>query len=116
VTNGPLRVGQLVEQERISQPGMTRVIHRLAEAGLVERRADPVDGRIVLVAVTSPGRALLVDRQAARVQALVEHLSRVPLSEQDALCAAIGALNALGTTPDLTATPPSHIRPCRHQP
>jgi len=41
---------------------------------------------------------LLVDRQAVRVQALAAQLSRLPASEQDALCAAVGALNALGAT------------------
>jgi DNA-binding MarR family transcriptional regulator len=98
VTAGAQRIGHLVERERISHPGMTGVIHRLVEAGLAERRADPADGRSVLVTVTPAGRALLVDRQAVRVQALAAQLSRLPASEQDALCAAVGALNALGAT------------------
>ena len=78
---------------------MTGVIHRLARAGLIERDAEPADGRVVLVTVTPHGRALLADRQAARVGALVDQLSRLPASEQDALGAALDALNALGTTP-----------------
>jgi DNA-binding MarR family transcriptional regulator len=103
-TVGPQRMSQLAERERITQPGMTGVIHRLARAGLIRRTTDPADGRIVLVTATPQGRALLVDRQAARMQALVEQLSRLPVSEQDALCAAVDGLNALGTTP-------SHIDP-----
>ena len=95
-TNRPQRMSQLAERERISQSGMTGVIHRLARAGLIERNAEPADGRIVLVTVTAEGRALLVDVQAARVQAPAEQLSRLPESEQDALCAAVDALNALG--------------------
>jgi DNA-binding MarR family transcriptional regulator len=97
-TVGPQRMSQLAERERITQPGMTGVIHRLARAGLIERSAEPADGRIVLVTVTPQGRALLAERQAARMQALAEQLSRLPASEQDALCAAVDGLNALGTT------------------
>jgi DNA-binding MarR family transcriptional regulator len=64
-TVGPQRMSQLAERERITQPGMTGVIHRLARAGLIERSAEPADGRIVLVTVTPQGRALLAERQAA---------------------------------------------------
>lgn len=87
-TVGPQRMSQLAERERITQPGMTGVIHRLARAGLIERNAEPTDGRIVLVTVTPQGRALLTERQSARVQALAEQLYLLPDSEQDASCAA----------------------------
>ena len=103
-TVGPQRMSQLAERERITQPGMTAVIHRLARAGLIERNAEPADGRIVLVTVTPQGRELLVDRQAARVRALAEQLSRLPESEQNALCAAVDALNTLGAKPVMTST------------
>jgi len=96
--NGPQRMSQLARLERITQPGMTRVIHRLARMGLIKRSADPADGRIVLVTITPQGRALLAGLHAARVQALVEQLSRLPASEQDALCAAADALHALGSS------------------
>lgn len=110
-TNGPQRMSQLAERERITQPGMTGVIHRLARACLIERSAAPADGRIVLVTVTPQGRALLVDIRAARIQALAEQLSRLPESEQDALCAAADALSALDASPPrhLPASQPDHV-------
>jgi hypothetical protein len=49
--------------------------------------------------MTPQGRALLVDLQPARVQALVDQLSRPPESEQDTLSAAVDALNALRGAP-----------------
>jgi DNA-binding MarR family transcriptional regulator len=101
-------MSRLAERERISQPGMSRVVQRLAGAGLIERTADPADGRVVIVAITPSGRALQADLQAARLQFLVEHLSGLSAGEQDALCAAVGALEALGTTP---AAHPSARRP-----
>jgi DNA-binding MarR family transcriptional regulator len=38
---------------------ITYIVDRLAEAGLVERRSDPDDGRVWLVAITHAGRALV---------------------------------------------------------
>jgi len=40
-------------------PDVTRLVDRLAEAGLVERRRTPRDRRIVLVALTAAGQQLL---------------------------------------------------------
>jgi DNA-binding MarR family transcriptional regulator len=95
VSTGPLRISHLADREGISQPSMSSVVNRLAEAGLAERRADPADGRIVLVAATSAGRAQLDALRSSRAQALVTYLSRLPAGQQRALCASIDALNTL---------------------
>ena len=57
--HGPLTPSELAQRERIQRPTATRVIARLEEAGLVERAADPADGRSSLVSITGDGRALL---------------------------------------------------------
>ena len=56
---GPLTPSELAVHERIQRPTATRVIARLEEAGLIERAADPADGRSSLVSISRDGRALL---------------------------------------------------------
>jgi DNA-binding MarR family transcriptional regulator len=57
--HGPLTPSELAERERVQRPTATRIVGRLADAGLVERTADPSDGRVTLVSATPTGRALL---------------------------------------------------------
>ncbi|WP_232531944.1 MarR family winged helix-turn-helix transcriptional regulator [Microbacterium halophytorum] len=52
---GPQRLGDLARISRVSQPGMTRLIKTMSEAGLVERTHDPDDSRVVRVDVTDAG-------------------------------------------------------------
>ena len=38
--NGPLTLGRLAEHERVAPPSVTKIVTKLEEAGLVERRLD----------------------------------------------------------------------------
>jgi DNA-binding MarR family transcriptional regulator len=58
--HGPLTVGQLVEAVGASQPGVTRNVARLSEAGLVETSRRHADQRHKTVSLTSAGQALIV--------------------------------------------------------
>jgi DNA-binding MarR family transcriptional regulator len=57
--HGLLTPSELAERERVQRPTATRIVGRLADAGLVERTADPADGRVSLVSATPKGSALL---------------------------------------------------------
>jgi DNA-binding MarR family transcriptional regulator len=57
--HGPLSPSEIAEIERISRPTATRILRGLVEAGLVDRRADPADGRSALLQITERGRKLL---------------------------------------------------------
>jgi DNA-binding MarR family transcriptional regulator len=57
--HGPLTPSELADRERVQRPTATRIVGRLADAGLVQRTADPADGRVSLVSTTQKGRALL---------------------------------------------------------
>lgn len=60
---GPLRPSQIMEHQGLTSGGATKLIDRLEEAGLVERRRDvlPDDERAVLVVLTREGRELVRD-------------------------------------------------------
>src|SRR5687768_12318497 len=57
--HGPLAPSRLADLERIKRPTATRVLRRLEEEGLIERTADPSDGRGAVVSITRQGAALL---------------------------------------------------------
>src|SRR5829696_7953512 len=53
---GPLTPSELAEIERVKRPTVTRTLGCLEREGLVERTADPADGRSSLVSVNAAGR------------------------------------------------------------
>jgi DNA-binding MarR family transcriptional regulator len=93
--SGPSRLTSLAVKEGVSQPAMTQLIARLQESGLVNRDADPTDGRVVQVRLTDEGRAMLTHRRAVRAERLAEILTRLSPDEQAALGAALPAMDAL---------------------
>ena len=108
--SGPSRLTSLAVKEGVTQPAMTQLIVRLQDSGLVERTADPSDGRVVQVHVTGEGRALLARRRAARAERLALILDKLSPAELAALEAALPAIDALvnarGAEP-LTAPAPA---------
>src|SRR5215211_1435119 len=57
--HGPLTPSELARIERVQRPTATRIVARLEDAGLVERVADPTDGRSFTVSITAEGRDLM---------------------------------------------------------
>src|ERR1017187_9025562 len=93
--SGPSRLTSLAVKEGVSQPAMTQLLGRLQESGLVNRDADPTDGRVVQVRLTDEGRATLARRRAVRAERLTEILARLSPDEQAALATALPAMDAL---------------------
>lgn len=58
---------------RYSQPGLSRLVQRMEADGLVERRADPRDGRAAVLVLTRAGRARFSRADAVYAGALREH-------------------------------------------
>jgi DNA-binding MarR family transcriptional regulator len=82
---GPARLTTLATKEGVSQPSMTQLIQRLERQGLVERRADPADGRVALVAITDAGQALLDERMRTRRDRLTALVATLSSEEEFAL-------------------------------
>jgi DNA-binding MarR family transcriptional regulator len=93
--SGALRLTALAEREAVSQPAMTGLVSRLQAAGLVVRRADPSDGRAVLVELTVAGRALIEDRRARRAAEMEGLLDLLDPGERASFNAAIPAMRRL---------------------
>jgi DNA-binding MarR family transcriptional regulator len=69
-------------------PDITRLVDRLEQAGLVKRRRDPEDRRIVRVQITAAGLELLsrLDRPILELhKRQLAHLSRAELTELNRL-------------------------------
>lgn len=65
-----LSAGALAHAVVLSPSAMTNRLKRLEDQGLVARRPDPSNGRVVLVALTSRGRRLVDDAVVAHVATL----------------------------------------------
>jgi len=94
---GPFRLTALAAAEGVTQPAMTQLVGRLADSGLVARSADPDDGRVVYVEITQEGRDMVARRRAARADRLSMLMARLSPADQDALAAALPAINALAS-------------------
>ena len=81
----PRTPGELAEAERVSAPSMTRTVAALVERGLVERTADPSDGRQVILSLTTEGRRLLREIRRRRDQWMTVRVQRLSPEEQDIL-------------------------------
>jgi DNA-binding MarR family transcriptional regulator len=98
-TEGPLRVSELAAAEAMTQPGVTTLVHRLAEGGYAERVADPSDGRAALVRITDSGRQAVDQRLAARAGVLQARLAELGKEDQRLLAAALPAIERLVAVP-----------------
>ena len=90
-----LRPFELEERLRLPQYGLSRLIARLEEAGLVERHSCTTDRRGQFVAATEAGRAMrrrMAPVYAAAVQQAVG--ARLPAAEADRLADLLGRLIA----------------------
>ena len=89
---GPRRITDLAACEGVMQPSMTALVSTLERSGLVERRSDPSDRRVALVALTSDGTDYIGARREAGVEVFAELIDALPADESEALFAAITAI------------------------
>lgn len=79
---GSLRIQELQEHSLFTRSGMTRLVDRIEEAGLVRREAVPGDRRGVLVALTAAGRQRIAEAYAAHLPVLEREFARRLTPEQ----------------------------------
>ncbi|HEX3589784.1 MAG TPA: MarR family transcriptional regulator [Pseudonocardiaceae bacterium] len=92
---GPMRLTDLATAEGIAQPSMTSLVTGLERNGYVERRTDPADRRVVLVALTEAGLARLTARRATGATWFTDLIDQLSEEDRTALAAALPALTHL---------------------
>jgi DNA-binding MarR family transcriptional regulator len=80
--DGRLTMSRLSADVALTTGGVTRLVDRMVEAGLVVRENCPSDRRSVHVVLTSEGGAVLERALAAHIEGIDRHLMG-PLDERD---------------------------------
>ncbi len=80
-----LSPGQLLRETHVTSGTMTNRVDRLAGRGLVERRADPDDGRAVIVRLTATGGALVDAALGDLLEAEQRMLAELRVADREAL-------------------------------
>lgn len=104
--HGPVPVGFLADAEQITAPTATKVVDKLARAGLVERRPHPDDRRVSLVTVTEAGHDLLAATRRHKTAWLATRLAGLDPDDRRRLLDAVDVLEAVVAPDDLPA--PDH--------
>ncbi|GAB3617208.1 hypothetical protein GCM10027416_17650 [Okibacterium endophyticum] len=82
---GPVRLGELARQSRVTQPTMTKIVSNLHEIDWIERIADPVDGRAWQLAITPTGERELNAWRQQLAEALVPYFGDLDENEAEAM-------------------------------
>ena len=92
---GARRVTDLAVIEGVTQPSMSVLVTGLEQAGLAERRPDPADRRVALVALTPAGCDYIRTRRQAGAATFADLIDKLADDEAAALAAAVPAMNRL---------------------
>jgi DNA-binding MarR family transcriptional regulator len=92
---GPITLGRLAACERVSPPGVTRMVAALEELGLVRREADPTDRRVARVSLTAEGRRTVQATRTRKTAYLARRLGTLDEPELAAVRAALPVLERL---------------------
>lgn len=93
VKDGPQRLSALADAVHSDVSTASRQVAQLVSLGLVERRADPTDGRASLLAATAIGTDKIEARRRARNKEFGELLGEWPEEERQQLRALLGRFN-----------------------
>jgi DNA-binding MarR family transcriptional regulator len=93
--HGAMTAAELAKLEQISPQSIATTLQGLLARGLVERSADPADGRRLILSLTAAGEDTMHHRRSARAEQLHQALTALEPGEREQLIAALPALARL---------------------
>jgi DNA-binding MarR family transcriptional regulator len=96
---GSPTLGELASSEHVQPPSMTKMVVGLEAAGLVGRREDDADKRVVRVTLTAEGRRTVQRSRSLRTAYLVRRLRRLSDAERTSLEGVVALLEHLVEEP-----------------
>jgi DNA-binding MarR family transcriptional regulator len=93
--SGPATAAALAKLEQISPQSISVTVASLEAKGLIQRSADPADGRRAILSVTSAGDATVHARRSARDQHFTRALSALTAAERAQLLQVLPVLEKL---------------------
>jgi DNA-binding MarR family transcriptional regulator len=85
VNDGPRRSGTLADAVHSDPSTISRQVAHLVRLGLVERTADPEDGRATLLAATAEGRRVFAENRRMRNAKIAGLMADWPAADREAL-------------------------------
>jgi DNA-binding MarR family transcriptional regulator len=106
---GRLKMSELAQAILYSTGGLTRLIERMRQAGLVRREPSEHDRRVIYAVLTDDGMERLRAASAVHLAGVRRHFAaQLPDEEAGAVAAFLGRLQKSA----LTCQPPSGVTPC----
>ncbi len=111
VSHAPVRMSDVASLLRVDPSTATRTVSRLQQLALVDRTADPVDARVVLVVPSEGGRRLHARVRARANDLLSDMLDTFDAEDRERLASLmerlVAAVDARRGTPGTPASTPS---------
>jgi len=92
---GQLTAGDLAGHCHVADPTVSKMLNHLEAEGLVARRTDPTNRRVVLVTLTAAGRVMLGRVEAEWMGSLAQVLRPLTSAQLQDLIVALGHLERL---------------------
>lgn len=92
---GPMTLGALSEEERVTPPSMNRTVNALVAAGLVDRAGSATDGRKVVLSLTETGTTLVRETRQRRDDWIAQRILRLTAEQRRVLAAATEIMKEL---------------------
>jgi DNA-binding MarR family transcriptional regulator len=93
--SGPTSLGDLAAAEQVRAPTISRLAADMERIGLIRRRDDPGDARVVRVEMTAKGRRVLGKGRELRIADIARRVRRLDPAEVDLLEKAVKTIEGM---------------------